>query len=52
MKTNRQKKRLTFGDLVATIYDACETRRARRLVRWAVNTRVVVFRGRQHFVVV
>jgi len=50
MKAN-QKKRLTFGDLIASVYTACSQRRARAIVRFAVNAQVVVFRGQRRFVI-
>jgi len=50
MKAN-QKKRLTFGDLIASVYTACSQRRARAIVRFAVNAHVVVFRGERRFVI-
>lgn len=51
MKTDANKKSLTFGDLVAATYRAWGARRARGLVRLAVNAHLVVFRGRQRFVI-
>ena len=50
MKTNR-KKRLTFGDLIASVYTACSQRRARAIVSFAVNAHMVVFRGERRFVI-
>lgn len=44
MKINHRKKALTFGDLIAAVYGASGKRRARSLVRLAVNGHVVVFR--------
>jgi hypothetical protein len=44
MKINH-KKTLTFGDLIESVYNACNPRRAKAIVRFAVNTHVVVFRG-------
>jgi hypothetical protein len=51
MKTNGNKKSLTFGDLVAASYRAWGARRAKGLVRLAVNAHLVVFRGQQRFVI-
>jgi hypothetical protein len=51
MKTNGNNKSLTFGDLVAATYRARGPRRARGLVRLAVNAQLVVFRGQQRFVI-
>jgi hypothetical protein len=51
MKTNGKKKSLTFGDLIAATYRAWGARRAKGLVRLAVNAHLVVFRGQQRFVI-
>jgi hypothetical protein len=51
MKTNHQKKALTFGDFIAAVYSVCGKRRARGIVRLAVNAHVVAFRGHRHFVI-
>ena len=51
MKPKSKKRPLTFGDLVAASYRAWGARRAKGLVRLAVNAHLVVFRGRQHFVI-
>jgi len=45
------KKTLTFGDLIESVYNACSHRRAKAIVRFAVNTHVVVFRGQRRFVI-
>ncbi len=50
MKTNH-KKTLTFGELIESVYSACSHRRARAIVRFAVNAQVVVFRGQRRFVI-
>jgi len=50
MKTNH-KKTLTFGELIESVYSACGHRRARAIVRFAVNAQVVVFRGQRRFVI-
>jgi hypothetical protein len=50
MKTNH-KMTLTFGDLIESVYNACSHRRAKAIVRFAVNTHVVVFRGQLRFVI-
>jgi hypothetical protein len=49
MKTNRKKKTLTFGDLVTSVYDACGKRRGRGILRLAINSRLIEFRGPQRF---
>ena len=51
MKSPLPRKSLTFGDLVADIYTNSTRRRAKALVRFAVNTNIVVFRGPQLFVI-
>lgn len=51
MKTNHKEKAVTFGDFIAAVYDACDQRRARAIVRHAVNAHVVVFRGPRRFVI-
>ncbi len=50
MKTNH-KKTLTFGELIESVYGACSHRRARAIMRFAVNAQVVVFRGQRRFVI-
>ena len=45
MKTNREKKALTFGELVAAAYHACGGQKAKRIVRLAVKARLVELRG-------
>jgi hypothetical protein len=44
-KTNHKKTALTFGHLIASVYDACGNRRAGGMIRLAVDAHVVVFRG-------
>jgi hypothetical protein len=51
MKTNHKKKALTFGDIIAAAYRAWGARRARGLVRLALNAHLVVFLGRPRFVI-
>jgi hypothetical protein len=51
MKTNHKKRALTFGDFIAAAYRAWGARRARGLVRLALNAHLVVFRGQQRFVI-
>ena len=50
MKTN-YKKALTFGELIAAIYSISGNRRARGIVRLAVNAKVVVFRGDHRYLI-
>jgi len=51
METNQNKKALRFGDLIAAVYDACGKRRARGILRLAVNARLVAFLGPQRFMI-
>jgi hypothetical protein len=51
MKAHHKKKALTFGDLIAAVYGACGNRRARGILRLAVNSHVVVFQGQRHLVI-
>ena len=45
MKTNDRKKALTFGEFIASVYDACGKRKAIGMVRLAIETHWVEFRG-------
>ena len=47
MKADYKHKALTFGKLIETVYDACGNRRARGIIRLAIDARVVVFREQQ-----
>jgi len=47
MGTKHMKKVLRFGDLIAAAYEAYGKRRARGIVRLAVNAHLVAFRGQQ-----
>lgn len=51
MKVDRQAAVVTFGDFIVAAYQACGARKARGVVRLAVNAQVVVFRGRQRFMI-
>jgi hypothetical protein len=50
-RTNGKKRALTFGDFIAAAYQAWGRRRANELVQLAVNAHLVVFQGRQPFVI-
>ena len=50
-RTNGEKRTLTFGDFIAAAYRAWGSRRAKELVQVAVNAHLVVFQGRQRFVI-
>jgi len=47
MKANREKRALTFGSLIETVYGVCGNRRARGIIRLAVDAHIVVFREQQ-----
>jgi len=47
MKTNHKKKALTLGNLIETVYGVCGNRRARGIIRLAVDANVIVFREQQ-----
>ena len=49
MKANQKPKPLTFGELIAAVYNICGKRRARGLVRLAVNAHVIAFLRHRHF---
>ena len=51
MKSNHKKKALTFSDFIAATYRAWGARRARGVVRLALNAHFVLFRGQQRFVI-
>ena len=51
VKTNGKKRVLMFGDFIVAAYGACGTRGAKGLIRLAVNEHLLMFRGRQRFVI-
>ena len=51
MKTDCRKRRLTFGEFIMAVYDACGRQKAEGIVRLAVNAHLVEFRGRNRFVI-
>jgi hypothetical protein len=51
MKTNSTKRSPTFGEFIAHVYDTCGDRKAGELVRFAVATHLIEFRGRQRFAI-
>jgi hypothetical protein len=51
MKPHRKKKALTFGELIASVCDACGCQKAAGILRLAVDARLVEFRGLQRFVI-
>jgi hypothetical protein len=44
MKVNYRKKALTLGNLIETVYGVCGNRRAKGIIRLAIDAHVVVFR--------
>ena len=50
-KTKGKDRVWTFGDFVAGAYRAWGRRRAKGLVWLAVNTRLVVFRGPERYLI-
>ena len=51
MKTNCRKSRLTFGEFIMAVYNACGRQKARGIVRLAVNAHQVEFQGHDRFVI-
>jgi hypothetical protein len=51
MKTNCRKKPLTFGEFIASIYDACGREKAKGIVRLAVKARLIEFRVQQRLMI-
>ena len=51
IRINEEKRALMFGDFIAAAYRAWGQRRAKELVRLAVNARLVVFRGPRRYVI-
>ncbi|HTS16177.1 MAG TPA: hypothetical protein VMP11_01255 [Verrucomicrobiae bacterium] len=47
MRANPRKKALTFGNLIETVYGVCGNRRARGIIRLAIDAHLVVFREQQ-----
>jgi hypothetical protein len=51
MKTHPKNKPLTFGDFVTGVYHVWGKRRAKEIVKLAVNMRLIEFRGTKWFVI-
>jgi hypothetical protein len=51
MKTHPPQKPLTFGDFVAGGYRAWGKRKANGIIRLAIKTHLIEFRGQQRFVI-
>ena len=51
MKTTFRKKQLTFGDFVAGGYRAWGKRRALGIIRLALKSHLIEFRGQQRIVI-
>jgi len=50
-RTTGKRRMLTFGDVVAASYRTWGARKAKAFLRLTVNAHVLVFRGRQRFVI-
>ena len=50
-RTTGKRRMLTFGDVVAASYRTWGARKAKAFLRLAVNAHLLVFRGRQRFVI-
>ena len=51
MKTDSRKRCLTFGEFITRVYDAWGRRKARGIVRLAIKSRLIEFRGTERFVI-
>jgi hypothetical protein len=51
MKTNCRKKPLTFGDFVASSYHIWGKRRAAGIIRLAIKSHLIEFRGHQRIAI-
>jgi hypothetical protein len=51
MKVHPRRKPLTFGDFVAGVYHTWGKRRAKGIVRLAIEVHVIEFRGKERYVV-
>jgi hypothetical protein len=51
MRTNSRRRSLTFGEFIARIYDVCGERKAKGIVRLAVEAHWIEFRGQNRFVI-
>jgi hypothetical protein len=47
MKNKQKRKNLTFGELIMGAYKIWGKGRAEKMLRLAINAKLVVFRGRQ-----
>jgi hypothetical protein len=43
MQAIHKKRALTFGNLIETVYGVCGNRRARGIIRLAIDAHIVVF---------
>ncbi len=50
MKHTAKHRPVTFGDFIVAVYRAYGHRRAADIVRLAVNTQVITFRGQKLFI--
>jgi hypothetical protein len=50
MKIDRRKSTITLGEFIASVYDVCGSRKAVGILRLAIKTGLIEFRGPQIFV--
>jgi hypothetical protein len=51
MKANHKQKSLTLGSLIEIVYGICGKRRAKGIIRLAIDAHVVVFREQRRVLV-
>jgi hypothetical protein len=51
MNMRPRKKAMTFGDFISIADEVCGQRRAKAIVRNAVNEHLLQFRGKQTFLI-
>jgi hypothetical protein len=51
MKTNYGKRFLTFGEFIAQVYEVCDRRSAKGIVRIAIKSHMVEFRAHHRVLV-
>jgi hypothetical protein len=51
MKTQTKHKPLTFGDFVVGVYQAWGRRAAKGIIKLAIKTHMIEFRGTERFVI-
>jgi hypothetical protein len=51
VKDSQKKKALTFGEFIMAVYDVWGKRRARGIIWFAINARLLEFREHDRFVI-